>query len=119
MIQFHDGPAKGTTLWLSRAPLLLRVVVDQFDGKVDALDQPDDEPQLTELVHVYRRVRYDGAMFVCGRGSGSGKYHHATYAHLPDVDGEQLRDRDAWVTWAKAHLEREAPAPDAPSRSSG
>lgn len=88
---------------LQRAPIFLRVVIDQ-DGTVDALDQLDDEPRPGETVHVYEQVPgTHSRAHLCIRGEGrgaSGWYEIAEYTHRPDVDGEQLRDRDAWQTWA-------------------
>lgn len=104
MITFINGPASGTVLELQRAPQLLRVVVDETDGRVDALDQLDDTPGPSERVHVYRRTRYGGQIFACARGRGarSSVIQDADYEHLPDVDGEQLRDTAPWRAWAES-----------------
>lgn len=56
MIQFIDGPAKGTTLDLRRAPVFLRVVIDPVGDVFDALDQLDDVPKPHESIHVYRLI---------------------------------------------------------------
>jgi hypothetical protein len=52
MTTFEDGPAKGQTLMLQRAPLFLRVVIDP-SGKVDALDQLTDKPASNEKIFAY------------------------------------------------------------------
>lgn len=108
MITFVEGPGVARQgLLLRRAPFYLRVVVDETDGAVDGLDQLDDTPGPSERVHVYRRVSHDGPVFLCGRGRGvpSGRFETATYEHVPDVDGEQLRDTDAWRQWCHAQPE--------------
>jgi hypothetical protein len=103
MVTLQDGPGKGT-LALHRAPRFLRVVIDP-EGRVDALDQLDDEPGPGEAIHVYERTELRGAVHLLtgnrGRG-GSGWYPSATYHHRHDVDGERLRDTTAWRTWAAA-----------------
>lgn len=112
MVTFTDGPAVRATLALGRAPIYLRVVVDETDGKVDALDQLDDTPGPSERVHVYRRRRYGGVIFACARGhrkgddhACSGQYVIAEYEHLEGIDGEQLRETDAWREWAHSQPE--------------
>lgn len=108
VIKFLDGPAAGAPLPLRRAPMYLRVVIDP-SGKVDALDQLDDEPRAGETVHVYARARWAGPIHVCGglngnrsRVHGSGWVIEADYRHMPDVDGEGLRDTETWRAWATA-----------------
>ena len=54
MIQFLDGPAAGHPMRLRRAPIFLRVVVDEKTGEVDALDQINDSPRPGEAMHAYR-----------------------------------------------------------------
>ena len=71
MTRFLDGPAAGNALMLRRAPLFLRVTIDAAGGKVDALDQLDDDPQDGETVHVYRQLPGTRSMVcahsTCGR----------------------------------------------------
>jgi hypothetical protein len=109
---FIDGPAAGAGMNLRRAPVFLRVVevIEQM-GTFDALDQLEDEPREGERVHVYRMLAGTrGSAFVCGRGSGaSGHYEWGIYAHLADVDGEQLRDTAAWRAWVEAQVAAEVP----------
>lgn len=107
MARFLDGPAEGCDLMLRRCPPYLRVVV-KIPGApaptIDALDQLEDVPAPNEVVVVYRRV--DGTfsrMHFCFRGKDRGKsgwQETGEYRHLPDVDGEQLRDTAAWRAWA-------------------
>jgi hypothetical protein len=105
VITFIGGPATARQgMLLRRAPDYLRIVVDA-DGGVDALDQLVDTPQDGELVHVYRRRGGVDAAHLCYRGKQkhrSGYYAIAEYEYLADVDGEQLRDTDAWRAWAQA-----------------
>lgn len=106
MITFADGPAGGHDLMLRRAPHFLRVTIapGRTGPKVDALDQPDDQPEPGETVHVY--VIDPGTrslVFLCGTRprSASGRYAGGRYRHLPvgaDVQ-LQIRDRDAWRAW--------------------
>jgi hypothetical protein len=101
VIDFRHGPANGVTLALRRAPSWLRVVREP-DGAWDALDQIDDTPNPVEEIHVYRIVDRRGPVHVCIRGKGrgaSGWYQSATYAHVADIDGEQVRDTLAWRQW--------------------
>lgn len=102
MVRFLDGPAEGVELALSRAPMFLRVVVDETTLKWDALDQLDDTPGPSERVHVYRRDGGTGETFACTRGHGCAHSVDASYRHLPNVDGEQLRDMGRWREWAQA-----------------
>jgi hypothetical protein len=99
---FVDGPAAGVTLMFSRGPLFLRVV--RGPNGWDVLDQLDDAPADDEIVYVYRRVGDCRAAHLLYRGRGknrSGWYEFADYEHIPDVDGEQLRDNGVWQAWAK------------------
>lgn len=105
MINFLDGPAKGTVLELRRAPLLLRVVIDRTTGEVDALDQLEDVPRLGEAVHVYHRqgaprrfhVRYSGRR----DGRRSGCVLAADYALFPFQPADEVaRDNERWQKWA-------------------
>lgn len=107
MSRFLDGPAKGTDLVIHRAPHYLRVVVTPT-GKIDALDQLDDVAAPRETIHVYHRVS-DPVEVHINMGStrkGSGFYAMADYEHVPSVDGESVRDTEAWRAWC-----REQPLP--------
>jgi hypothetical protein len=102
MATFLDGPAAGASLALRRAPIFLRVVIGPR-GKVDALDQLDDEPNANESVHVYRK-RVDGPRgHVCGRPGGC--FELGEYRYLPDAPGEELRAKAAWRTWVEQQAE--------------
>lgn len=81
---------------LQRAPFYLRVVIGPR-GKVDALDQLEDEPGPRETIHVYYRV--SEPIFACVR---RGCYLLADYRHAAGVNGERFRDSDAWRTWAES-----------------
>lgn len=100
MIEFLHGPANGEKLSLSRAPKFLRVVIDQA-GKVDALDQLDDEVRDGETVYVYRIDGQAGSGVMCSRGRGCQRFLSARYLpHSEQPPQELLRDNDAWRTWA-------------------
>lgn len=109
MVTFLDGPAMGANLMLRRAPLLLRVTLDASGrGHVDALDLLGDEPLDTETIHVYRRHSYSGSFHIrASRRAGSGCFQMAEYVHVPDVDGERLRDTVAWREWCEQQPEAE------------
>lgn len=102
---FDGGAAAGKELALDRMPLYLRIVV-AADGKVDALDQLDDQAAEGETVHVYLRTQH---YHVCGRDRVRDSGWVAFYAPLPHVDGEALRDNDAWREWAQAQPETRKP----------
>lgn len=101
MIRLVDGPAEGGYA-VKRAPLFLRAVVHRGTNAKDVLDQLADTPAPDELVSVYRRAGEAGAAIVCGRGprAVSGTFATGEYHHMPEVDGEALRDNTAWQAWA-------------------
>jgi hypothetical protein len=101
VITFADGPVQGQVLALHRAPVLLRVVVAP-GGKVDALDQVEDEPAANETIHVYQREPRPVTMIHLnmGRSGGTGFYPMATYSYVGPVDDELVRATAAWRTWA-------------------
>ena len=100
MTSFIDGPASSAGLMLRRAPYLLRVVIDRETGKIDALDQLEDEPTETEDIHVYVLAREPFRAHIC-RGRGSGYYELGIYRHVPDAPVEELRETAAWRAWAR------------------
>lgn len=93
---------------IKRAPQYLRGVVSP-SGKLDVLDQLEDVPAPREKVYVYERVGGWSSYHVRMTGRGSGFYVVAEYGYREDVDGEQLRDTEAWQAWCvaewDAHLE--------------
>lgn len=99
---FMNGPAAGAGLALRRAPMFLRVVIDETDGTVDALDQLDDTPGPSEKIHVYQLAAPASQAHVCYRGRDrdrSGWYAVGIYRHVPDVDGEMVRETERWRAW--------------------
>ena len=105
-MRFLDGPAQGTILDLRRAPLYLRVVINDA-GVVDALDQTDDTPTATETIHVYPREGQAVTGFLdyrdrhgrrCGRPFATGDYR----LHNVQPDDATARDTHAWREWASA-----------------
>lgn len=97
MLTLRDGPVKGTFM-CRRAPMYVRAVINH-NGNADVLDQLDDEPRPMEKVHVYRLVTEVGRVHINSR-SGRGFYALAEYEHMPEVDGEELRDGYSWRAWA-------------------
>ena len=100
MIRLLDGPAEGTYA-LKRAPAYGRAVVTDR-GETDVLDQLEDIARPGETVSVYRLVTPVSTIHVRMSGRGSGFYPMADYEHMPDVDGEAMRDNAAWREWAQA-----------------
>lgn len=103
MTTFKDGPAKGQTLMLQRAPVLLRVVRDDNLNKWDALDQLDDTPSPHESIFVYRMVEGPTFMHIRRdrRHGGSGIFRGGVYAVLDEQPEDAiLRDTSRWRDWA-------------------
>jgi hypothetical protein len=103
MIRFVDGPAAGQVLELQRVPLLLRVVRDCHTGQWDALDQLDDKPKPSEVIHLYLRSGTPQRIQVkADRKAGGCRWlWHGEYMHLPDQPIiDVLRDNAAWQAWA-------------------
>lgn len=104
MVKFLDGPAKGLTLQLRRAPLYLRVT--EADGW-DALDQLDDVPLGDETLTAYRRVGTAGTLHVDGRDK-KGRRWGAWYALAeyrvaePQPSDAVMRETAAWRKWCAA-----------------
>jgi len=100
MITFHDGPASGSCLDLRRAPVFLRVVIDD-DGTIDALDQLDDAPKATEQIYVYRLDGPPGQGFLCSRGKGCRTFVVADYRFwCKQPRDSEARTNAAWREWA-------------------
>lgn len=82
--------------------MLLRVVMSKLNGRIDALDQLDDEPARYEDVYVYRRVTEP--IHACVRsGKGRGCYETADYEYMALASTEHLRNTEAWREWADQH----------------
>lgn len=99
MIKLHGGPAAGTYM-VKRAPVFLRAVTTP-SGENDVLNMPEDEPDDKEHVSVYRREGESQTVHLNLSGKGSGFYESAEYHHIPDADGEQLRETTAWRVWCE------------------
>jgi hypothetical protein len=111
MTNFLDGPAKGVRLVLSRAPIMLRVVQDK-DGKWDALDKVDDVAAHDEKIFVYQLERAGPTVFIDVRDSKTGKrtggmFAAGEYKFLPDQPKDaEIRTRKAWEKWCNDNKER-------------
>lgn len=124
MTTFLDGPAKGITLTLERAPLLLRVVTTPT-GLIDALDQHHDSPRTGETVTVYLAASAPLLCFVDGTrpdgkrwGKAIRSCRYAVYSQQPPP--EDSADNARWAAWCcrqqeharqehAAHLNRPIP----------
>jgi hypothetical protein len=109
-IELVDGPCKGAYL-VRRAPAFLRAVKTEHlfsEIEADVLDQLADTPAADEKVFVYQRDGQAGAMHLLARGKGgkniTGWYQTGRYHHLPDVDGEQVRDNARWLEWSERQI---------------
>jgi len=106
MITFIDGPAKGQTLALKRAPRFLRVTRTR-GGTFDALDRLEDRPQPREALFAYEIAEYQGVYHLrCGRGSksASGFYQQGAYRFVAEQpDDATMRDTERWREWCLQH----------------
>ncbi len=105
MVTLIDGPAAGSYL-LKRSPLFVRAVVD-VEGRGDVLDQLGDTPAADEALSVYRLEGEMGLIHLNMGGGRGGFYARASYRHLPDVDGESVRETDAWREWVEGQVDGE------------
>lgn len=111
MMHFHGGPAHEASLGLSRAPLFLRVVIDQA-GKVDALDQLEDRPRAGEMVYVYRRTGdvTHVHLQMAGPGGRGRRCRWELFAqyqiHEHQPSEATLRDQHRWQEWAQTEAAR-------------
>lgn len=108
MTTFLDGPAAGVTLFLRRAPFLLRVV-QSHTGEWDALDQLTDQPGPQETIAVYRLARAAGTIHLCARGKGaqSGTFAMAEYRlHEVQPADATARSIRAWRTWCDGQVKQ-------------
>ncbi len=104
MTTFLDGPAKGQSLMLQRAPHFLRVVYDSSvtGGKWDALDQLDDRPKAEETVLVYAMEGEPTWMHVRRdrKHGGSGIFRGSTYRFVdPQPSQDVLCSTSLWRAW--------------------
>lgn len=97
-----NGPAKGATAMLRRAPVFLRVTIDAR-GKVDYLDQLTDLALPGERLHAYRCVAAPTEIHVLIRGknrSAGGFYQAGEYELCPEQpDDATMRDNAKWREW--------------------
>lgn len=109
MSRILDGPVGPVTLANGRAPIFLRVTIDD-DGTVDVLDQLEDTPKATERIHVYEQVpgtHHGVALVMMARPRRCVSMADGDYRHRPDVDGETVRETDAWRAWCHAEAIRQ------------
>jgi hypothetical protein len=111
MTRFTDGPAAGKTLMLRRAPVFLRVVRNA-KGEWDALDQLGDQPEPSETIVAYRKVKDDGWVHLRSAKRGaSGFYLSAQYAVVdPQPDDSTMRSTQAWRAWCYEQVGKAVPA---------
>jgi hypothetical protein len=100
MTRFQDGPAKGQTLMLNRAPRFLRVV--EKGGKFDALDQLDDKPEAGEKIYAYEIVGEPGSIHINRGGGRGGFYTMGEYKLVAEQPTDaQMRTLQAWRGWCE------------------
>jgi hypothetical protein len=102
MIEFFDGPAKGTKLNLKNTPVCLRVVINK-NGIVDALDQKEDAPRSDESVYAYRIIDgTDITTFLCGGKKGCCINKSALYKMVKDQPSDEvMRNLGIWIDWVE------------------
>lgn len=112
MTTFIDGPAKGQTLQLRRAPIFLRVVWD--GSKWDALDQLDDKMLAHEKGYAYQLSERPGAMHINYGGkrrNESGFYPMSKYKLCPRQPLQSImRVNTTWVDYLNSLPEGEIPS---------
>lgn len=98
MTRFLDGPAKGQTLMLKRAPVFLRVT--NHGDRWDALDQLNDAPLPEERIFAYRATGPAGGVHINRYGGKGGFYAACEYELCPaqPTDAE-ARDVGDWASW--------------------
>lgn len=108
MSRFSGGLAHGVTIDMRRAPLLLRVVMD-LTGRFDALDQPEDTPNRTETIVLYRLKCKPVGAHICIRGknrAAGGWWEYGDYELAPlQPSDEILRDSAKYGEWCDANAE--------------
>jgi len=106
-----DGPARGQTFTIARAPYFLRVVQNAA-GTWDALDLIDDAPKSDEQIHVYRRTTEPMVAHVDGRDPKTGRRYGRWMAiadyrlHPVQPDDDTARDNQAWQAWCQRQIQR-------------
>lgn len=109
MTTFLDGPAKGQTLQLRRAPVYMRVT--ELLGTWNALDQLTDEWEPGEALYAYVLAEKPGAMHLLVRGPErhrGGFWPIAKYRLCPEQPPEEImRDNEKWRAWTNTQ-----PRPD-------
>lgn len=109
---FEDGPAARAELTLGRAPILLRVAVSP-SGKIDALDQLNDEAKPREKLYVYWLIRRGESVTHLDYHTPGGQrrgmtYATATYQLYPAWESTRpvLRCSRRWIAWCEANKDR-------------
>lgn len=109
MSKFHQGPADGEMLMISRAPRFLRVVVGP-NNKIDALDLLEDTPAPEEEIHIYEIQTEPITAFVDGTKNGrrfGRAVQIADYAYFPEQPADhEVRTTEAWQAWVQATAAR-------------
>ena len=101
MTTFQDGPAKGKTLMLRRAPAFLRVT--QYKKDFDALDLASDFPRDEEILYAYQLAKYVGVAHINRGSRGGGWYPIAEYRMVqPQPEAMFMRSNVEWERWCEA-----------------
>ena len=109
LLVLTTGPCMGT-YETARAPLALRAVRRESDGRCDVLDLLDDAPEPGELVYLYRRDPGARAGHVCLRRPSRclTVLDYAYVGALDQVTGELAElsdaDREWWATQRDAAM---------------
>lgn len=104
MTTFEDGPAKGQTLMLQRAPRFLRVT--QHGATFDALDLMGDVPKPEEKLFVYEIVGEPGRIHINRSGGRGGFFSTGHYRFVsPQPADADMRNFEAWCRWCHRQAE--------------
>jgi hypothetical protein len=113
---FEDGPARGQTLELKRAPRFLRVCRAP-DLTFDALDLMEDTPKPEETLIAYERTEGRTVGFIDYGGKDrhkSGPFTSCRYRMIAEQpDDAVMRDGARWRQWCVDRSEN-GPAPSKP-----
>lgn len=86
---------------LKRACRFLRVV-QNHNGEIDALDQPDDRPSNSEKLFAYEIIDQPGVCHLNISGGRGGFYPSANYRILPDQPTQKLMANNLyWTVWCE------------------
>jgi hypothetical protein len=93
-LMLSGGPCPGGFQWNGPGPIPGTVVAALgADGQIALFDRVDDQLELGEQGHEYRRDETMGPAHICYRGKDRGKSGWwLTYAHVGPIDEERVAE---------------------------